>query len=59
MLRIVIKGGNIDKGLKELSSKVRKTKQNKELSDAKAYVKPSVVSRQKKLKAKYLQQKIG
>lgn len=58
MLIIEIKNGeNIERALKTLKSKVIKTKQNQKLLDRKEYTKPSVVNRNKVLKAIYIQKK--
>jgi len=58
MLIIEIKNGeNIERALKTLKSKVIKTKQNQKLSGRKQYIKPSVVNRNKVLKAIYIQKK--
>jgi small subunit ribosomal protein S21 len=58
MLIIEIKNGeNIERALKTLKSKVIKTKQNQKLSGRKEYIKPSVVNRNKILKAIYIQKK--
>jgi len=56
MIIIEIKNGeNIEKALKNLKSKVIKTKQNKILFERKEYVKDSVKNRNKILKAIYVQ----
>ena len=47
----------IEKALKTLKSKVIKTKQNQILFDRKEFVKKSVVKRNQKLKAAYIQKK--
>lgn len=47
----------IEKALKTLKSKVIKTKQNQILFDRKEFVKKSVVKRNQKLKATYIQKK--
>jgi len=58
MIIIEIKNGeNIERALKTLKSKVIKTKQNQKLLDRKEYTKPSVVNRNKILKAIYIQKK--
>jgi small subunit ribosomal protein S21 len=58
MLIIEIKNGeNIERALKTLKSKVIKTKQNQKLLDKKEYTKPSVVNRNKVLKAIYIEKK--
>jgi small subunit ribosomal protein S21 len=59
MIIIEIKNGeNIEKALKTLKSKVIKTKQNQKLLSKKEYVKPSVVNREKVLKAIFIQKKV-
>ena len=58
MLIIEIKNGeNIERALKTLKSKVIKTKQNQKLLDRKEYTKPSVVNRNKVLRAIYIEKK--
>ena len=58
MLIIEIKNGeNIERALKTLKSKVIKTKHNQKLLDRKEYTKPSVVNRNKVLKAIYIEKK--
>lgn len=51
----VNKNGEIEKALKELKSKVIKTRQNSMLNSRKEYKKKSVVMRQEKNKAIYKQ----
>lgn len=48
---------NIEKALKQLRSKVIRTKQLKELRDRKQYTKPSAMKRLKNQKAVYIQAK--
>lgn len=58
MIIIQLKNGeNLDKGLKQLKSKVIKTKQNQELSKRKEYIKKSVLRRTEILKAIYKENK--
>lgn len=58
MLIIEIKGGdNLEKALKQLKSKVIKTKQNQILTERKEYKKKSVKKRSQILKAIYVQKK--
>jgi small subunit ribosomal protein S21 len=58
MIIIEIKNGeNIERALKTLKSKVIKTKQNQKLLSKKEYTKPSVINRNKILKAIYIQKK--
>ena len=55
MLKVDVKKEGIERALKTLKSKVIKTKQNQLLFGKKEFVKPSVVKRQQKLKASYIQ----
>lgn len=56
MLIIEIKGNdNVERALKQLKSKVIKTKQQQKLLDRKEFVKKSVQKRKKILKAIYTQ----
>lgn len=56
MLIIPIKDGeNIDRALKKFKRKFDSTKTMKGLRDRKQFTKPSVIKRQQKLKAKYIQ----
>ncbi len=48
-------GENIDRGLKKLKRKFEKTGVVKELRRRKQFTKPSVVSREQRLKAIYIQ----
>jgi hypothetical protein len=57
MLIVEINKDGIEKALKTLKSKVIKTKQNQILFDRKEFVKKSVVKRNQKLKASYIQKK--
>jgi small subunit ribosomal protein S21 len=58
MLIIEIKNGdNLEKALKQLKSKVIKTKQNQILTERKEYKKKSVKKRSQILKAIYVQKK--
>ena len=58
MLIIKVKEGKgIEKALKELKSKVIKTRQVRELQNRKEFVKPSVKKRNTKRKAIYIQKK--
>ncbi len=58
MLIIEIKNGdNLEKALKQLKSKVIKTKQNQILNERKEYKKKSVKKRSQILKAIYVQKK--
>ena len=57
MIVIPIKEGeNIERALKKFKRKFEKTGVVKELRNRQAYTKPSVVKRQQKLKAIYIQQ---
>jgi small subunit ribosomal protein S21 len=51
----VDKRGGIEKALKELKSKVIKTRQNSLLNNRKEFTKKSVKKRQQKIKAIYVQ----
>lgn len=53
MLIVKVKNGGIEKALKELKSKVIKTRQNSHLNERKEYTKKSVKKRQILNKAKY------
>tara|TARA_R110000868_G_scaffold371621_2_gene635337 strand:- start:310 stop:504 length:195 start_codon:yes stop_codon:yes gene_type:complete len=56
MLKVNIeKGQNLEKALKVLKGKVIKTKQNEKLRERLQYEKQSVLKRNQKLKAKYVQ----
>ena len=57
MLIVEINKDGIERALKTLKSKVIKTKQNQILFDRKEFVKKSVVKRNQKLKASYIQKK--
>lgn len=46
---------NIEKALKQLKSKVIKTKQNQKLNSKKEYLKKSVRNRDKMIKAQYIE----
>lgn len=57
MIVIPIKEGeNIERALKKFKRKFEKTGVVKELRNRQAYTKPSIVKRQQKLKAIYIQQ---
>jgi small subunit ribosomal protein S21 len=55
MLIVNVKKGDIERALKELKSKVIRTRQNSHLNDRKEYTKKSVLKRQIKNKAIYRQ----
>jgi small subunit ribosomal protein S21 len=55
MLIVNVDKKGIEKSLKELKSKVIKTKQNKKLFEMKEFVKKSVKKRQQIQKASYIQ----
>jgi len=55
MLKVEIKKGNIEKGLKELKAKIVKTKQNNILLNRKEFIKLSVRKRSQIKKAIYIQ----
>jgi small subunit ribosomal protein S21 len=53
MLIVKVKNGGVEKALKELKSKVIKTRQNSHLNERKEYTKKSVKKRQILNKVKY------
>lgn len=53
MLIVNVKRGDIERALKELKSKVIRTRQNTHLNERKEYTKKSVLKRQILNKAKY------
>lgn len=53
---IVVVNNNIEKALKQLKSKVIKTRQNQLLNSKKEFVKKSVQRRNTKVKARYVEQ---
>ena len=55
MLKVDVKKDGIEKALKTLKSKVIKTKQNQMLFGKKEFLKKSVLRRQQKLRASYVQ----
>ena len=55
MLKVDVKKDGIEKALKTLKSKVIKTKQNQMLFGKKEFLKKSVLRRQQRLKASYVQ----
>tara|TARA_R100000908_G_scaffold65292_1_gene53910 strand:+ start:5495 stop:5689 length:195 start_codon:yes stop_codon:yes gene_type:complete len=57
MLKVNVKGGNIEKALKILKRKTKNVKQIVELRDNKEYTKPSEANRNKKKKAIYINKK--
>jgi small subunit ribosomal protein S21 len=57
MLKVDVKGGNIDTPIKEMRRKVVGTKLIKQLRDNKQFTKPSVKRRAELLKAQYVQKK--
>jgi small subunit ribosomal protein S21 len=58
MIIVEIKNNdNIERALKNLKSKVIKTKQNQQLQERKEYTKKSVLKRAQLLKAVYIQKK--
>jgi len=57
MLIVKINNGKIEKALKDLKSKVIKTRQVRELQDRKEFEKPSAKKRNSKKKAIYVQKK--
>ena len=59
MLIVHVKKNNIERALKELKSKVIKTRQNSNLNNRKEFTKKSVEKRAQKLKAIYKQRKVN
>ena len=58
MLIITVKDGeNIDRALKRFKRKFDRTKTMKKLRERKQFSKPSVINRQQKMKAVYVQRK--
>lgn len=57
MLIVKVKKGDIERSIKELKSKVIKTRQNSQLNNRKEFTKKSVLKRQILNKAKYIQKK--
>lgn len=55
MLKVEVKRGDIERALKELKSKVIRTRQNSFLNDRKEYKKKSVLKRNQVKKAIYIQ----
>jgi small subunit ribosomal protein S21 len=55
MLIVYVKKNDIERALKELKSKVIKTRQNSHLNDRREFTKKSVEERSKKQKAIYVQ----
>lgn len=57
MLIVDVNKGNIEKALKQLRSKVIRTKQLRHLRDRKQFTKPSAAKRLQKQKAQYVEQR--
>jgi small subunit ribosomal protein S21 len=57
MLIVKVKKGDIERSIKELKSKVIKTRQNSQLNNRKEFTKKSVLKRQILNKARYIQKK--
>ena len=57
MLKVDVKGGNVERAIKEMRRKVVSTKLIKQLRDNKQFTKPSVKRRAELLKAQYVQKK--
>ena len=57
MLIVKVKNSNIERAIKELKSKVIKTRQNSLLNERREFTKKSVQKRQQKIKAVYVQKK--
>ena len=55
MLIVKVDKGGVEKAIKKLRSKVRNTKQIKQLRERQEFTKPSVKNRLKKQKAIYIQ----
>jgi small subunit ribosomal protein S21 len=55
MLKVEVKRSDIERALKELKSKVIKTRQNSHLNDRREFKKKSVVKRSQVKKAIYIQ----
>ena len=55
MLLVEVKKGNIEKAIKDLKGKLIRTKQNAILFDRKEFTKKSVIKREEKKKAVYIQ----
>ena len=55
MLLVEVKKGNIEKAIKDLKGKLIRTKQNALLFERKEFVKKSVVKREQKKRATYIQ----
>lgn len=54
MLIVKVKKNNIERALKELKSKVIKTRQNSQLNDRREFTKKSIKKRQQLIKARYV-----
>lgn len=57
MLIVKVKKNDIERAIKELKSKVIKTRQNSLLNERREFTKKSVQKRQQKIKAVYVQKK--
>jgi small subunit ribosomal protein S21 len=57
MLIVKVKKGDIERSIKELKSKVIKTRQNSQLNNRQEFTKKSVLKRQILNKARYIQKK--
>ncbi len=57
MLKVEVKGGNIERAIKEMRRKVISTQLINQLRDNKQFLKPSVKRREEILKAQYVQKK--
>ena len=55
MLIVTVKKGDIERAIKQLKSKVIKTRQNSHLNERRVYTKKSVLNRQAKNRAIYRQ----
>jgi len=59
MLIVKVKKNDVERAIKELKSKVIKTRQNSILNDRREFTKKSVVKRQQNKKAIYVQKKFN
>lgn len=57
MLKVKVKKGRIDKALKQMKKKVRRTKQKDEIMKRQEFTKKSAIRRQEILKAIYKENK--
>ena len=57
MLKVKVKGGNVERAIKEMRRKIVSTQLIKQVRDQKHFTKPSVKRREEIIKAKYAQKK--